>query len=59
LANFSKQLSIIDFNIATVLVLPFYGIVLAPLYLLLVGLKLGLVMILNPKLEEVELCIIE
>jgi hypothetical protein len=31
----------------------------APFYLLLVTLKTGLLLILNPKLEEVELCIKE
>ena len=38
---------------------PFYGILIAPLFLALVVAKTFLMMILNPKLEEVELCILE
>lgn len=38
---------------------PFYGILIAPLYLTLVLAKSILVIIINPKLEEVELCLLE
>jgi hypothetical protein len=38
---------------------PFYGILIAPLYLILILAKSMLVIIINPKIEEVELCLLE
>ena len=41
------------------MIVPFHGILMAPLYLVLVVVKAVLILILNTKLEEVELCILE
>ena len=38
---------------------PFHGVILAPLYIVLFLVKSTILIILNPKLEEVELCQLE
>jgi hypothetical protein len=42
-----------------VVLIPFYGILFAPFYLFMTCIKFFILILLNPKLEEVQLCILE
>ena len=46
-------------DVGTLLCVPFHGIIFAPLYLCMIMVKSVILILLNLKLEEVELCILE